>query len=180
MIEVISATRQDPSGFRTTPLGISLDRLSFDSRLSPQVAFENARGLPEVYNQRIQATSGSDVSWYFKNEDGQRDEERYLSGAVAHGPTPCGPVTYYGAYPAECELLDGVLLAATRSTLARVRVEFDQAFDFHFYDLDFSRSARKAGLCVGTWPIAITHTSGGSFGTVPWRKSLNVYREKWD
>jgi len=220
MIEVISATRQDPSGFRTTPLGISLDRLSFDSRLSPQITFANVRELPEVYNARIEAKSDSDIllfihddvwiddyfiadrvidglvdnqvigvagsrriaeidiGWCFKNEKGEWDKP-YLSGAVAHGGTPFGRITYFGPSLALCELLDGVLLAARRSVLIKAGVKFDTRFNFHFYDLDFCRSARRAGLRLRTWRIAITHNSGGAFGTPAWREALKVYQRKW-
>jgi GT2 family glycosyltransferase len=221
MIELISATESDQADFSNTPLGRSINRIGFDNRLVPHIAFSNEAGLPTVYNARIRAKSDADlllfihddvwiddcfvadriidglsrfdvigvagnrrlpkqhVSWYFINENGQKDEDQYLSGAVAHGAGPFGPISWYGPSPADCELLDGVLLAAKRSTLRKASVEFDGRFDFHFYDLDFSRSAHQAGLRLGTWPIAITHASGGSFGTPPWQQSLEVYREKW-
>jgi GT2 family glycosyltransferase len=77
------------------------------------------------------------------------------------------------------QLLDGVLLAARASALLDAGVCFDQRFDFHHYDLDFSRQANAAGLRVGTWPIAVTHASGGAFGSAAWNRSLALYREKW-
>ena len=81
---------------------------------------------------------------------------------------------------AECELLDGVFLAARRSTLRSKGVRFDPSFDFHFYDLDFCRSARAAGLRLGTWPIAMTHQSGGAFGSGAVECSVHQkYLEKW-
>ena len=43
------------------------------------------------------------------------DRKKNLSGAVAHGPTPFGQISFYGKVPATCELLDGVLLAARKS-----------------------------------------------------------------
>ena len=127
-------------------------------------------------NRRV---TQSHVSWYFKNENLQEDDHQYLCGAVAHGARPSGPVSWYGPSPADCELLDGVLLAARRSKLRKASVGFDGRFDFHFYDLDFSRSARKAGLRMGTWPIAITHASGGAFNTPQWWDALKIYRGKW-
>ena len=220
MIEVVSATRRDQLGFNATPLGISLDRLSFDKRLRPQVSFGNSLGLPEIYNSRLGAASESDillfvhddvwiddyfiadrivdglshndvigvagntripdehVGWCFKNEQYEWDLPN-LSGAVAHGGTPFGKITEFGPSLRPCELLDGVLLATRRSVLVAAHVLFDIRFDFHFYDLDFCRSARAAGLGLRTWPIAITHNSGGSFGTDRWRTALARYREKW-
>ncbi len=118
----------------------------------------------------------SHEGWAFVNGDWDRE---HLSGAVAHGTEPCGAITYYGDCPAECELLDGVFLAAKRSVLRGHNVEFDSRFSFHLHDLDFCRAARKAGLKLGTWPIAITHQSGGAFGSPQWRDALTMYKKKW-
>lgn len=107
------------------------------------------------------------------------DDISYLSGAVAHGPTPFGTVSNFGKTPARCELLDGVLLAARRQTLVNSNSYFDPLFNFHFYDLDFCRTARKNGLSLGTYSIAITHSSIGSYGSTEWKDGLNRYREKW-
>jgi GT2 family glycosyltransferase len=119
------------------------------------------------------------VNWFFKNDKFQKDDDEFLSGAVAHSARPCGPISWYGPSPADCELLDGVLIAAKRSTLRNADMKFDEKFAFHFYDLDFSRAARKRGLHVGTWPIGITHASGGAFDTKEWRDALKIYREIW-
>jgi GT2 family glycosyltransferase len=59
--------------------------------------------------------------------------------------SPFGEVVHFGASPADCELLDGVFLAARRSTLVAQGVCFDPQFDFRFYDMDLCRSARKEG-----------------------------------
>ncbi len=107
------------------------------------------------------------------------DEDQYLSGAVAHGADAHGEVRVYGEAPAECELMDGVLLAARKSVLDSYKVGFDKRFMFHFYDLDVCRLARKRGMRLGTWPIAITHQSGGSFGTPMWQQGYQTYLEKW-
>lgn len=107
------------------------------------------------------------------------DSAENLTGAVAHGKAPFGPVTYYGPTPAECELLDGVLLAARRDSLRANSVRFDPRFDFHFYDLDFCRSARAAGLKLGCEALALTHRSGGNFNSPQWRESYATYLEKW-
>ena len=226
MIEVVSATRLSESDFwGRSALGLSLKRLSRDKRLVPHIAFANRRGLPDVFNERIEAASGHDhlvfvhddvwlddfyltnrvmdgltafdvigvagnrrrvprqPAWAFvgKNAEGRFvwDDKQFLSGAVAHGAKPFGAISVFGDTPAECELLDGVFLAARRSALQARGVRFDLAFDFHFYDLDFCRSARAAGLRLGTWPIGMTHQSGGAFGTARWAQMHQNYLEKW-
>ncbi len=118
----------------------------------------------------------SHVAWHLKN--GEWDFS-CLSGAVAHGATPFGLVSRFGDTPRECELMDGVLLAARRSVLMERNLSFDTRFSFHFYDLDFCRTLRQEGLSIGTWPIAITHQSKGAFGSPEWRQALALYRTKW-
>jgi GT2 family glycosyltransferase len=108
-----------------------------------------------------------------------KDRENH-SGAVAHGKAPFGSVDYYGETPAECELLDGVLLAAKRDALRRSAVRFDERFDFHFYDMDFCRTARAAGLVLGCCAVAITHGSVGTgLGKPDWRRNYQKYLQKW-
>ncbi len=118
-------------------------------------------------------------AWAFTDAKFTWDAETNLSGGVAHGPTPFGAVSFFGAAPAECELLDGVFLAASKATLSSRGVRFDPRFDFHFYDLDFCRAAREKGLRLGTWPICLTHQSGGAFGSPKWLEKYRTYLEKW-
>jgi GT2 family glycosyltransferase len=118
-------------------------------------------------------------NWAFIDTKLTWDDSAYLSGAVSHGKSSFGPVSNYGETPAECELLDGVFLAAKTETLNHKNALFDPRFDFHFYDLDFCRRARQRGLTLGTWPISLTHQSGGAFGTPNWKQKYRAYIEKW-
>jgi GT2 family glycosyltransferase len=118
-------------------------------------------------------------AWHFTNMKFERDLPEYLSGTVAMGPDACGPVSYYGAAPARCQLLDGMFLAAKTRTLKEREVRFDPIFDFHFYDLDFCRTAAQQGLQLGTWPISLTHQGDGIFGTPEWRSNHQAYMMKW-
>lgn len=118
-------------------------------------------------------------SWAFIDATFKWDDPTNLSGRVAHGAQPFGAVGYYGTVPAQCELLDGVLLAARKATLAPHGVRFDPRFDFHFYDVDFCRVAREKGLTLGTWPICITHQSRGVADYERWAGKYRLYLEKW-
>jgi len=75
--------------------------------------------------------------------------------------------------------MDGVFLAARVSSLLDRNVRFDEQFPFHFYDVDFCRTATAAGLKLGTWPIAISHASSGIFGSPEWHKYKFMYFQKW-
>lgn len=221
-IEVISATRLSESEFwNKSALGISLRRLAKDTRLVARIAFENQRGLPDVFNARIDSSDSHEIllfihddvwiddcfladhvidglnsfdmigvagnrrrlpnqpAWLFIDDKLTWDTYN-LSGRVAHDRHPFGTVSVYGAVPAECELLDGVFLAARKSRLRSAKVQFDPRFNFHFYDMDFCRSARANGLRLGTWPISLTHQSGGAFGKPDWKEQYGLYQEKWE
>ena len=72
-----------------------------------------------------------------------------------------------------------MLLAVRRSVLLNAGVVFDPLFRFHFYDMDFCRTARAAGLRLGTWTISVTHQSGGAFGSAGWNEAFLAYQKKW-
>lgn len=118
-------------------------------------------------------------AWAFVDANFTWDDRAHLSGAVAHGKQPFGAISFFGPAPADCELLDGVFLAANTAALKAKGVLFDPRFDFHFYDMDFCRAARRQGLRLGTWPICLTHQSGGAFGTPKWQQKHLAYAEKW-
>ncbi|MDB5539331.1 MAG: hypothetical protein JWQ89_1058 [Devosia sp.] len=107
-------------------------------------------------------------------------DDRALSGNVAHGELGNSRVARFGPTPAACELLDGVFLAARRARLVDAGVRFDERFQFHHYDLDFCRTARRAGLTLGTWPLSVTHASVGNYASEAWKASAEVYLEKWE
>lgn len=119
-------------------------------------------------------------AWLFTDTAMTWDEPEYLSGAVSHGPHAFGEDKYYGEVPAACELLDGVFLAAKKSALDAAQVRFDPQFDFHLYDIDFCRSARAAGLSLGTWAVKLTHQSKGAFGSPHWAQKCQLYLNKWE
>ena len=104
----------------------------------------------------------------------------YVSGLIMHGSARRKALTFFGSTPAKVKLLDGVLLAARAGRLQTQRVRFDPQFDFHLYDLDFCRTAQAAGLSMGTWPLAITHASGGGgYFSPEWQRNADAYLKKW-
>lgn len=220
---VVSATRQPADSFwQASALGISLRRqMQQDPRLVARIAYQNRRGLSEVFNEAIaQAPAGTvlvfvhddvwldenpfvhtllqglaqyDViglagnqrclptqpAWLFADLSFSWEAPAHLLGKVAHGAHPFGPVSVYGSTQGPCQLMDGVFMAARVDTLLHHQVRFDPRFDFHFYDLDFCRTASAAGLTLGVWPVAITHQSEGAFGSEAWRTMYQHYLAKW-
>jgi GT2 family glycosyltransferase len=221
MIEIITATRLSEKDFwDKSALGISLKRVAYNNNLALAAAFENQRGLSEIYNERIPAGDPNNIivfihddvwiddcffaeriieglksydvlgiagsqrtvpfqpGWGYTDKNFTMDTGN-LSGLIAHGEQALGQICFFGAVPADCELLDGVFLAARKDVLINNKVLFDSQFKFHFYDLDFCRTARQRGLRLGTWAICLTHQSSGAFGSPDWVKSYHAYIEKW-
>lgn len=102
----------------------------------------------------------------------------FLSGRLGTGKGPFGKVASWGPTKQSCQFIDGVFMAARRGTLRRASVFFDERFRFHLYDLDFCRTATRAGLTIGTWPISVTHESGGDLDE-KWKQARQLYLEKW-
>jgi GT2 family glycosyltransferase len=101
------------------------------------------------------------------------------SGAVNHFDYACPNVSIYGPTPQPCVLLDGVFLAVRTALVKERGVRFDPRFSFHCYDIDFCRAAAEKGLRLGTWPISVTHDSGGAYNSDAFRRSARAYLDKW-
>jgi hypothetical protein len=84
-----------------------------------------------------------------------------------------GPVTLlmgaHGPVVPNAQLLDGVFLAAHRALVERIGFDADTFDKFHFYDLDFSYRAFRAGartaICLD---ISLFHDSAGNYGDDYW------------
>lgn len=101
------------------------------------------------------------------------------SGAINHFDYASPKISLYGPTPLACKLLDGAFIAVKTSAVKHQGVRFDPQFRFHCYDIDFCRSAAEKGLRIGTWPISVTHDSGGSYGTEAFKEAARAYLSKW-
>lgn len=117
-------------------------------------------------------------SWAFTDTKGTWDEPAHLHGAIAYGSGAASQLDVFGASPAACQILDGVFLGVNKSALNARGVCFDERFTFHFYDVDLCASARRSGLRMGVWPIAITHQSEGAFNRA-WLQAYQDFCAKW-
>jgi hypothetical protein len=69
MIQVVCATQLDEKAFRSCPLGLSLHRMGFDSRLQRRISFSNTQGLPIVYNAAIDSDDDQQDILLFIHDD---------------------------------------------------------------------------------------------------------------
>ncbi len=118
-------------------------------------------------------------AWHAIDDKFTWDDPSNLSGIVGHGRGfPC-ELAVYGSVMQQCKLLDGVLLATKKITLVENRIQFDENFRFHFYDMDLCRQFEHRNLPAGTIPLGIVHESGGNFGGPEWKSSYAQYLAKW-
>lgn len=119
-------------------------------------------------------------SWIFVDSRLTWDQPENLSGVVGHGTGfPPKNLSVFGPPCQEVKLLDGVFLACHSNVLNQKALRFDERFDFHFYDLDFCRSAEQKGVRMGTWCISIVHESRGNFNSPGWLHAKENHFEKW-
>lgn len=119
-------------------------------------------------------------NWAFVDAEGTWDDPKNLSGIVGHGKGfPPQHLNAFGPPGQKVKLLDGLMLCAASTTLVEHDLYFDEAFDFHFYDMDFCRQAEQKNLSCGTWPISLIHESVGSAGSDAWKSSYEKYLNKW-
>jgi hypothetical protein len=90
------------------------------------------------------------------------------------------PFTYtFGPSWVPVKVIDGVLISFNVDACLRHNHRFDEQFDFHFYDLDFSYGASQRGMTVGTCDIYIKHYSHGNYNSEKWSKAEEAYMKKW-
>lgn len=77
------------------------------------------------------------------------------------------------------QALDGVFLAGRRDSFERIGFDADTFDGFHFYDLDLSYRAHRAGLdCAVALDLLIWHQSGGDF-RASWREYADRFLAKF-
>jgi hypothetical protein len=119
------------------------------------------------------------VGWRTIDMRGTLDADENLSGVVGCGSNfPPQSLCVFGPTGAECKLLDGLFLSADSRTLWESGLRFDPLFKFHFYDLDFCRSAEQLNLKMGTIPLSVVHASEGDMSD-SWRSAYADYIAKW-
>lgn len=85
----------------------------------------------------------------------------------------------YGPLIDGAQALDGVFLAAHRATLEQLGFDGARFDGFHFYDLDLSWRAHRAGLrCAIGLDLLIWHASGGNFAA-SWQQYAQRFVDKF-
>ena len=119
------------------------------------------------------------AGWIMLNTNGELDLPQYLSGAIGQGTEfPPKRIDVFGTPGLQCKLLDGVFLAVASETCISSGLRFDPKFPFHFYDLDFCRTAETLQLTMGTIALSMVHGSLGNLNDA-WYQAYQNYLHKW-
>lgn len=121
-------------------------------------------------------------AWLFSTINAQGEfiwDYQNLRGQIRHGNPNEFTLSIYGVTPCRCAVIDGVFMAIRADTLKKSRIKFDERFSFHFYDMDFCRTAIQKKIKIGVYPLDIIHQSPGAFGVDQWGSGYRAYLSKW-
>ena len=119
------------------------------------------------------------LSWHWRR-NGEGWDFPYLRGAISTLADSTKRRDVFGTTNTPVQLIDGVLIAVQRQQLLDHGVGFDPRFQFHFYDLDLCRTARRQGLTIGVIRLDCIHASGGDYGSSAWREEAERFCQKWE
>ena len=108
---------------------------------------------PAIWTEMATPGSASGISVYHNTRPDTK------TGAYERWPDQ----PFIGAYGllGEVAVLDGMFLAVVKDAASAAGWEFDEAYDFHHYDLASCLRARQAGLKLRTVFLPCVHWSGG-------------------
>lgn len=119
-------------------------------------------------------------SWFFTDDQFTKEFADYGSGRICHSKTfPPARIDFFGTPGVPLKMVDGVFIAVRSETLWSKGLRFDEQFSFHFYDMDFCRTAELLGLSMGIATVSILHGSVGNLNSDEWRLNYNKYLTKW-
>jgi hypothetical protein len=104
----------------------------------------------------------------------------HTSRAQPEAETLASMIMNYGPTPGACEFIDGLAMAMIPKRILEANLAFDPRFDFHHYDLDFSKQARLRNLRVGTWPLWLVHSGASGAIEAGWQASYEIFRNKYE
>ena len=144
---------------------------------SPQMPQRLERHLSEFDVVGVLGTTRlSSPTWFWAGPP-------FLFGQVVNSG-PDGRLTVFilgapSAVARDIQAIDGLFMAARRSVFSRVGFDAVTFDGFHFYDLDFSYSAFRAGLRVAVAnDICILHASRGTYDE-RWALYAAKFMQKW-
>lgn len=102
-------------------------------------------------------------------------------GEVSHSAKDRGTwTTVFGSTESRALMLDGLFLCCKVKDLVSNELYFDEAFNFHFYDLAFCMRANSKKVTCGVLPVRVIHLGlGDSMLTEDWEKANIKFKEQY-
>ena len=114
-----------------------------------------------------------------------------MCGGLENNPNIHGEVAHYhgnqiflskfGTFPARVAIIDGLFIAVHTDSFKNTSLKFDEQFDFHLYDIDFSLQANQNKLKIGVMEVNLIHRSHGlqEQGFELFNKNQVKFGRKW-
>jgi hypothetical protein len=119
------------------------------------------------YNKSVEKTA-----WHLMSTS----REDFL-GEVAHTKEGAIWTTVFGPTQGRCKLIDGVFIAVNVEEVLKTNARFNEAFNWHHYDIAFCLECETHNVSVGVLPISIIHYGlGDSMLTQDWEESNKRFK----
>ena len=125
-----------------------------------------------------QLAEGQPTWWFDTSAPGSNT----LSGSATLETKGGNVESQLGPSPMACKVLEPSFIAVVAKDLFSAEINFDPNMGQSFFALDFCKSAAKAGLSVGTWPIDISDScalKSPLAGVENWSDYFVKYGDKW-
>ena len=119
------------------------------------------------------------ATWWF---DTSAPGSNTLSGRATLETIEGSMESQLGPSPMACKVLEPSFIAVIARDIFSAEINFDPNMGQSFFALDFCKSATKAGLSIGTWPIDISDScalTSPLAGVENWSDYFVKYGEKW-
>ena len=101
-------------------------------------------------------------------------------GEVAHIKDGKVWTTVFGPTKSRALVIDGLFIACKVKDVVEKNLEFDEAFNFHFYDIAFCLRANEKKVSCGVLPIRVIHHGlGDSMLTPEWKEANDKFKNKY-
>ena len=101
-------------------------------------------------------------------------------GEVAHSKDGKVWTTVFGPTDSRALVIDSLFMGVNVNKALENGLKFDERFDFHHLDIDFSLEANRLKIKTGVFPLSVVHHGlGDSMNTDDWKKSSILFKEKY-
>ena len=103
-----------------------------------------------------------------------------MVGEVAHSSEGKIWTTVFGPTDSRALVIDSLFMGVNVNKALEKGLKFDERFDFHHLDIDFSLEANRLKIKTGVFPLSVIHFGlGSSMNTQEWSDSATIFKNKY-